>query len=284
MRFTVRSRFEPSTSLAKRLKRSAVLAALLVSAVGCASRPGLWSSGRWVDLTHSFSAATVYWPTATPFRLEPVFVGTTKKGFHYEAYQFRAAEHGGTHLDAPNHFSANGLAVDRIPLDRLIGPAVVIDVSSKAAENPDYRVSLDDLAVWEEGHGPIPEQAIVLLRTGYDRFWPDPVKYLGTAERGEAAVAKLHFPGLDPEAARWLAQQRRIKAVGLDTASIDYGQSSHFETHRILSQKRIPIFENVARLGELPATGAVVVALPMKIEGGSGAPLRIIAWAPEKNR
>lgn len=284
MRFPVRCRFNLDTSLAKCRKRLAMLAALLVLAAGCALQPSPWSSGRWVDLTHSFSAATVYWPTATPFRLEPVFVGTTDKGFHYEAYEFRAAEHGGTHLDAPNHFSANGLTVDRVPLDRLMGPAVVIDVSSKAIENPDYRVSLDDLAGWEKSHGPIPDQAIVLLRTGYDRFWPDPVRYLGTAERGEAAVAKLHFPGLDPEAARWLAERRRIRAVGLDTASIDYGQSSHFETHRIFSEKHIPIFENLARLGELPATGAVVVALPMKIEGGSGAPLRIIAWVPEKHR
>ncbi|MGX2032979.1 MULTISPECIES: cyclase family protein [Methylocaldum] len=273
MRVTVRSRFKPS-----------VPAALLAALAGCASQPDLGSSGRWVDLTHSFSAETVYWPTATPFRLEPVFVGTTEKGFHYEAYQFQAAEHGGTHLDASNHFSAHGLAVDRIPLDRLIGPAVVIDVSSKAAKNPDYRVGQDDFAAWEKSHGPIPEEAIVLLHTGYGRFWPDPVKYLGTAERGEAAVAKLHFPGLAPEAARWLAERRRIKAVGLDTASIDYGQSSHFEAHRILSEKRIPIFENVARLGELPTTGAMVVALPMKIEGGSGAPLRIIAWVPGKNR
>jgi kynurenine formamidase len=284
MPFPIRYRFNLAPPLATRLKRSTVPAALLFVLAGCASQPSQWSSGRWVDLTHSFSAATVYWPTATPFRLEPVFVGTTDKGFHYEAYEFRAAEHGGTHLDAPNHFFENGPTVDRIPLDRLIGPAVVIDVSSKAAEDPDYRISLDDIALWEKTHGPLPAQAIVLLRTGYDRFWPDPVKYLGTAERGEAAVAKLHFPGLDPEAARWLAERRRIRAVGLDTASIDYGQSSHFETHRILSQKRIPIFENVTRLDALPPTGAVAMALPMKIEGGSGAPLRIIAWVPEAHR
>lgn len=284
MGYSVRSVFKPNTSRLERLARTTLLTAVLVPATGCASQPDPWPSGRWVDLTHSFSAATVYWPTSTPFRLEPVFVGTTAKGYHYEAYEFRAAEHGGTHLDAPNHFSSNAPAVDQVPLDRLIGPAVVIDVSSKTVENRDYRASLDDLAAWEKDHGKIPEQAIVLVRTGYDRFWPDPARYLGTAERGEAAVAKLHFPGLDPDAARWLAEQRRVKAVGLDTASIDYGQSSHFETHRVLSQKRIPIFENVARLGELPAAGVMVVALPMKIEGGSGAPLRIIAWVPEKSR
>ena len=277
MRDTLRSPFIWTTLLAKRLTVSTVL----LASASCASQTGPWSSGRWVDLTHSFSAKTVYWPTAAPFHLEPVFVGTTEKGFHYEAYQFRAAEHGGTHLDAPRHFSnaASRLTGFRSAANRSRRARRCL---VQATTNPDYQVSRDDFAAWEKDHGRIPEQAIVLLRTGYDRFWPDPLRYLGTAERGEAAVAKLRFPGLAPDAARWLAEQRRVKAVGLDTASIDYGRSTHFETHRILAEKGIPIFENLARLGELPATGAAVVALPMKIEGGSGAPLRIIAWIPKQ--
>jgi kynurenine formamidase len=251
-----------------------------LSLAGCASPPVSLPPGRWVDLTHSFSAETIYWPTSEPFRLEKVFEGTTAKGFHYAANRFSAAEHGGTHMDAPIHFDERGVAVDRIAPDQLIGPAVVVDVSPRALRDPDYRVGVADLAGWEKDHGPMPEKSIVLLRTGYDRFWPDPVKYLGTAERGDGAVAKLHFPGLSSEAARWLAEKRRIKAVGLDTASIDYGQSALFESHQILARHSIPIFENVAGLGELPATGATVIALPMKIEGGSGAPLRVVAWVP----
>ena len=264
------------------LKLKAALVATLVLLTGCASQPNPWSSGHWVDLTHSFSAATLYWPTSEPFHLDKVFAGTTEKGFHYETNRFQASEHGGTHMDAPNHFAAKGLSVDQVPLDELIGPAVVIDVSSRALADRDYQVAIADFSDWEKTHGTIPERAIVLLHTGYDRFWPDSLKYLGTAERGQAAVAKLHFPGLNPTAAEWLAERRHVKAVGLDTASIDYGQSSLFESHQILTRHRIPIFENVGRIADLPSTGAMVVALPMKIQGGSGAPLRLIAWVPEK--
>jgi len=204
----------------------------------------------------------------------------TEKGYFYTANQFCAAEHGGTHADAPIHFAAGGGTVDQIPLQQLIGPAAVVDVSAKASADRDYRVTVPDFLAWEKQHGTIPENTIVLLRTGYDRYWPDSARYLGTAERGAEAVAKLHFPGLDPQAARWLAQQRRIKAVGLDTASIDYGQSTLFQSHQTLSGSGIPIFENVAGLAGLPATGSWVLALPMKIRGGSGAPLRLVAWVP----
>ena len=134
--------------------------------------------------------------------------------------------------------------------------------------------------MWERSNGEIPAGTIVLIRTGYSRLWPDASRYLGTAERGEAAVAKLHFPGLHPDAARWLAESRRPKAVGLDTASIDYGQSTLYESHRVLFERNIPAFENVANLDKLPVKGAFIVALPMKIKGGSGGPLRIVAIVP----
>lgn len=254
----------------------------LLALVGCASQPQPFASGHWVDLTHAFSDKTIYWPTAEHFKLEKVFEGTTAKGFHYAANQYAAAEHGGTHMDAPIHFAEGAATVEQITPEQLIGPAVVVDVSARALAERDYLISVADLNGWEKAHGAIPAQAVVLLRTGYDRYWPDPLKYLGTAERGEAAVAKLHFPGIAPDAARWLAEQRHIKAVGLDTASIDYGQSTLFESHQVFARHTIPIFENVAGLGELPVTGATVIALPMKIEGGSGAPLRIVAWVPGK--
>lgn len=257
-----------------------VLAAVSFLAAGCTSPQPRWGAGRWVDLTHAFSKDTIYWPTSERFRLETVSSGFTEKGYFYTANQYCAAEHGGTHVDAPIHFAAGGGTVDRIPLEKLIGPAAVIDVSDKAAADRDYRFTVKDFLVWEKRHGPIPEDTVVLLRTGYGRYWPDSAHYLGTAERGTRAVAKLHFPGLDPDAARWLAEQRRIKAVGLDTASIDYGQSTLFQSHRILSGLGIPIFENVAHLETLPATGAWVLALPMKIRGGSGAPLRLVGWIP----
>lgn len=261
-------------------KAALLLILLLVLSTGCQKTISLFE-GRLVDLTHDFSADTVYWPTSETFELVTVFRGQTKGGFYYEANKFSASEHGGTHIDAPSHFVRGMTRVDEIPLERLMGEAVIVDVSVKALTNPDYQVSSGDFLAWELEHGTIPEGAIVLLRTGYGRHWPDRQKYMGTTERGAGAVAKLHFPGLSPEGARWLVENRRISAVGVDTLSIDYGQSKLFESHRILFKENIPVFENVANLEELPAKGALVIALPMKIKGGSGGPLRIVAIVPE---
>jgi kynurenine formamidase len=237
-------------------------------------------AGALVDLSHDYSEQTIFWPTADGFRLQKVADGITANGYYYAANNFSTAEHGGTHLDAPVHFARGHRSVDQIPLEQLVGDAVVIDVSAACARTPDYQVTGDDLAAWERTNGDIPSGAIVLIRTGYSRFWPDAQRYLGTAERGAAAVPKLHFPGLHPGAARWLAENRHIKAVGLDTASIDYGQSTMFESHRTLYERDIPAFENLTNLERLPARGAFIVALPMKIKGGSGAPLRAMAIVP----
>ena len=241
-----------------------------------------FAGGKWIDLTHDFSTNTLYWPTAKPFTLEVEFHSHTDKGYFYSANRYGASEHGGTHIDAPIHFAEGRKTLDQLTIDQLTGPAVVVDVSATAQKNPDYQIAVGDLREWEAKHGQIPKDAIVLFSTGYARHWPDAKKYLGTDERGASAVAKLHFPGLHPDAARWLVRERSIKAVGLDTASIDYGQSTLFESHRILSDKNIPAFENVAALDKLPATGAYIVALPMKIKEGSGGPLRIVAWVDGK--
>lgn len=235
---------------------------------------------KFVDLTHALDAETIYWPTETGFVLEQEFAGKTEKGYFYAANKFSSPEHGGTHLDAPRHFSEIGLTVDQIPLSKLQGPAVLVDVSAACAADRDYEVRVADLKAWEARHGAIPEGAIVLLRTGFGKFWPDRRAYLGTDERGPQAVAKLSFPGLGPEAARWLVEKRRVKAVGLDTASIDRGRSKTFETHRVLAARNVPVFENLAALEALPEKGFEVLALPMKIRGGSGAPLRAVAILP----
>jgi kynurenine formamidase len=230
-----------------------------------------------IDLTHAFDANSVYWPTAEPFKLETDFEGMTEKGYYYSAYRYSAAEHGGTHLDSPVHFAKGRHTVDQIPLQQLIGAAVVIDVTRQCAANPDYQISVADFQSWERRNGRVAPGTIVLLRTGFGKYYGDRKKYMGTEERGAEAVAKLHFPGLDPAAARWLTQNRSIKAIGLDTPSIDYGQSTLFESHRVLFDKNIPAFENVANLEQLPLKGFSVIALPMKIKGGSGGPLRIVA-------
>jgi len=235
--------------------------------------------GKLIDLSHPFNEQTIYWPTAATFKLEQVAEGETEQGYYYAANNFSAAEHGGTHLDAPVHFARGGDTADEIPLRRLIGRGVVVDVTKRALADPDYLISVADLTAHERRHGRIGRGAIVLLRTGYERYWPDRERYMGTAELGEQAVPKLHFPGLHPDAARRLVQ-RGVRAVGLDTASIDYGQSKLFESHRVLGAAGVPVFENVANLRRLPRENFLVIALPMKIEGGSGGPLRTIAIVP----
>jgi len=238
--------------------------------------------GTVVDLSYPFDSSTVYWPTAETFHLEKDFEGTTEQGYYYSAYRYSAAEHGGTHIDAPVHFAKGQNTVDEIPLEQLMGPGIVVDVTTQCAKNPDYLVNESDFRNWERRNGKIAAGTIVLLRTGFGKFYPDRKRYLGTDQRGAAAVANLHFPGLRPEAARWLTQNRRVKAIGLDTASIDYGQSKLFESHRTLFARNIPAFENVANLDKLPASGFLVIALPMKIKGGSGGPLRIIAVVADR--
>ena len=231
-----------------------------------------------VDLSHDYSAETIYWVTAKEFQLDTVFKGDTDKGFYYAANNFSTAEHGGTHIDAPIHFAKNGQTVDEIPLEKLMGPAIKIDVSKSAFTSPDYLISIQDFLDWEEKEKiQIPEGSIVLLQTNYSKYYPDKLKYLGTEERGPDAIKQLHFPGLSPEAATWLVEKRNINAIGLDTPSIDFGQSEYFKSHVILLSKNIPVFENLTNLDQLPASGFEIIALPMKIKEGSGAPLRIVA-------
>jgi kynurenine formamidase len=237
------------------------------------------SSGKWVDLTHSFNAESVYWPTADMFEKTEVFAGQTDGGYYYSAYNYSGAEHGGTHMDSPVHFAQGAFSADQVPVDQMIGPGFVIDVSEAAAADVDYLITAADIEAFEAENGTIPEGAIVLLNTGRAGLYSDRAAYMGTDERGPEAVAKLHFPGLAVDGAALLVA-RGIGAVGIDTPSIDYGQSTDFVTHVELMTNNIPAFENVGDMSGLPATGATIIGLPMKIEGGSGGPLRIIAHLP----
>ena len=263
----------------RRLVSLAALAALTACSPG--ERPdAAEAEGEWIDLTHALGPDTIFWPTADPYVHEKVFAGTTEAGYYYSTYNLALSEHGGTHLDAPVHFAEGRQGADKVPLDRLIGPAAVIDVTAAAEADADYRVTRKDVLDWEAANGPLPEGAIVLVRTGFAKRWPDAASYLGTVLKGDAGVAALHFPGLSEEAARLFAEERDIAAVGIDTASIDYGQSQDYIAHQVILGRDIPAFENVADLSALPATGATVVALPAKVKDGSGAPLRIVARLP----
>ena len=247
-------------------------------------RPDLvreFAGGTWVDLTHAFDDRTIYWPTERGFRFELGKNGVTPKGYYYAANRLETAEHGGTHLDAPRHFAAEAQTAADIPPARLVGEAAVVDVSGRCNADPVYEVTVDDLRGWEERHGRQLVDMIVLLRTGWSARWGDQAAYLGTEATGPEAVASLRFPGLAPDAARWLVEQRRIRAIGIDTASIDHGPSTLFQSHVLLCGAGVPIFENVAEVERLPEQGAFVAALPMKIAGGSGGPLRIVARLPD---
>jgi kynurenine formamidase len=271
-----------------RVRAQSLVAALAVgvsasAATGHAQAPIDLARVRLVDLTHAFNASTLYWPTSpSTFRLDQLAFGATPGGYFYSAYAFSTPEHGGTHLDAPIHFSAGGMTADRVPLERLVAPAVVIDISAKAAADPVYRLTRDDVLAFERRHGRIARGTIVLLRTGWSRRWPDRLAYFGDATPGDAS--KLRFPSYGSEAAELLVRDRGVAALGVDVASIDYGPSTDFAVHRIAAAANVPGFENLTRLDELPAIGAVVIALPMKIEGGSGGPLRAVALVPRAAR
>lgn len=262
------------------MKSVAATAVLLVLAAGPMAQQTLDpSAARVVDLTHPFNAKTVYWPTSpSKFSLEQLAYGRTEGGYFYSAYALSTPEHGGTHLDAPAHFAEGARTADQIPVDQLIGAAVVIDVTSLAATDRDYRLTREDVLAFEGTHGRIGPGAIVLLRTGWSRHWPDVKAYLGDDTPGDAS--KLSFPSYGADAARLLVEERQVGVLGVDTASIDYGRSADFLVHRIAGARNVPGLENLTNLDQLPPRGATVIALPMKIEGGSGGPLRAVALVP----
>ncbi len=234
-----------------------------------------------VDLSHSYGSDTLYWPTSpSQFEKTVISFGETESGGFYSAFSICTPEHGGTHLDAPLHFAADGLSTEKIPLENLIAPAVVIDVIEKAATDRNYLLSADDVYSFEDRYGRIEPGTIVLLRTGWSRYWPDAKSYLGDDTPGE--VSKLEFPSYGEDAARLLVEERKVVILGLDTASTDFGTSQDFVVHRIAAANNVSNLENLTNLDKLPPTGSLVFALPMKIEGGSGGPIRVVALVPRE--
>jgi len=233
-----------------------------------------------VDLSHSYGSDTLYWPTSpSRFQKTTLSYGESDSGYFYSAFSFCTPEHGGTHLDAPLHFSADGQPTDKVPLENLFAAAVVIDVTEKAARDRNYLLSADDVRKFEEQHGRIDPGTIVLLRTDWSRYWPDARSYLGDDTPGDAS--NLVFPSYGEGAARLLVEERDVAILGVDTASTDFGQSQNFIVHRIAAARNVSNLENLTNLDKLPPTGSLVMALPMKIEGGSGGPVRVVAFVPK---
>ncbi len=236
---------------------------------------------EFLDMTYAFGETSIYWPTGESFSSTQVAFGVNDQGWFYASNTYSANEHGGTHVDAPIHFAEGGRSIDQVELEEWIGPAVVIDVVAKCEKNRDYLLTVDDVRSWEQRHGAIPSGAWVLMYTGIGtRHYPDRKLVLGTDLTGPEAVAELSFPGFSEESVAYLLDERQITGVGLDTPSIDYGRSKEFPVHRLLTGAGKLAIENIARLDQLPATGATLYAIPMLIEGGTGAPARIFANVP----
>lgn len=231
-----------------------------------------------LDLTHAFDEHTIYWPNNKHFHRETTAHGITEKGHWYASGTFSASEHGGTHMDAPNHFAASGISIDAIPIDQFMGLAIVIDIQPQSQKNPDYTLTISDITRWESTFGRIPPATLVLLRTGWGQYWPDKARYLGSNTPDDPAT--LHFPGFSGQAMRFLVHERQIRGVGIDTASIDHGQSRDFIAHQVLSEANHYALENIAALDQVPATGAMIYSLPIKIKDGTGGPVRILAMIP----
>jgi kynurenine formamidase len=251
--------------------------AFLAAALGAAPQTARLDRSRLVDLTYAFDNTTIYWPTSQPFRWEKDAWGPSTGGFWYASGHFSAGEHGGTHIDSPIHFGEGKATVDEIPLSNLIAPAAVIDIARTCADNPDYSLTVEDITRWEQAHGRIPEHSIVLVRTGWGKFWPDKRRYLGSNTPEDTST--LHFPGVSKAGAQALVE-RKVDGVGIDTASLDHGPSNQYPAHQVLNGADVYGLENVSNLDRLPATGAWLIALPIKIKGGTGGPVRIVAVLP----
>ena len=234
---------------------------------------------KLIDLTYPLSPDSLYWPTGSRFEHQQLDWGMSEGGYWYASAAFSSPEHLGTHLDAPIHFGENGWANADIPIERLFAHGVVIDITSKSNASADVTLSVDDIEAWEQRNNTLQEGSIVIVRTGWASGWPDWETYYGSSTPTD--VATLHFPGISPEAAQALVN-RGIFGVGIDTASIDPGNSSTFEAHQILAAANVFNLENLTNVDGLPEAGFDIIALPIKIKGGTGGPARVVAIVAQR--
>lgn len=228
-------------------------------------------AGAIIDLTHSLNdkvPANEY-EAVEPMHIEPA---ATYEKNGYMARTVTVPEQAGTHVDAPAYFIRGRWTADQIPAERLVRPLAVIDITAKVRNNPDYRLTLEDVAEWEKAHGHIAFGSVVMARTGWDERWSSAKDY-----RNADAQGQPHFPGISLEAARFLVEGRQAVGLGIDTMSVDGGGSKDFSVHRYCEMHAVYQVENVANLWQAPPAGATVVVAPAKIEGAAGAPARVMA-------
>ena len=231
-----------------------------------------------VDLTHPLSPDSLYWPNGSAFEYERQVWGEREDGKWYAMGYFATPEHLGTHLDAPIHFAEGTWTNSDIPPLHFFAPAVVVDISERAAADPDTTLQPEDLDAWEAEHGQMPDGAVIVVRSGWSERWPDWNAYYGSDNPFDTTT--LHFPGVSPAAAARIVEAGAV-GVGIDTASIDPGNDTAFDAHRVLAEGQLYNLENLTNVARLPESGAYLISLPAKIEGGSGAPARVIALVPQ---
>jgi len=226
-----------------------------------------------IDLTHTISADAPSWEGESSVLTAEVVASHDREGYYVR--RISLDEHTSTHLDAPAHMARSGWTVDQIPAERLVGPLVVLDIGRQARQDADYRLRNEDIARWEEQYGMIPPGAVVVAYTGWAARWQTPQAYRNADTQGT-----LHFPGYSLEAAMLLVDSRSAVGLGIDTLSVDFGASRDYEVHRFCASRSVYHLENVANPGQVPPAGAMAAVLPMKLENGSGAPVRIVALVP----
>ncbi|WP_371779228.1 cyclase family protein [Streptosporangium subroseum] len=235
-----------------------------------------------IDLTAPLSSETPILQLPEPFGNTVPF--TLKEISRYDdrgpAWYWNdisTGEHTGTHFDAPVHWvtGKDGEDISQVPVDRLIAPAVVLDFSAESAKDPDFLLEIGHVKAWEEANGPLPEGGWLLYRTGWDVHSHDQERFLNANETGP------HTPGISVECARWLAEETSIAGLGVETVGTDAGTAHGFDPpfpcHSFLLGAGKYGLTQLRNLDRLPVTGAVIVAPPLPIIGGSGSPVRVLA-------
>ena len=255
-------------------RRAALLGAAAVAGTAALPAPAEaatgFGRGRGLrDLTYPFTTDFPAFAVGEESQRK-TYVTIEDDGYYMQ--EWRILEHTGTHVDAPGHFTPGGRLSTELQLSELITPAVVVDISARAARDPDAVVTVADLVAFERRHARIPRGAAVLMYSGWGAKVGDPDAY-----RGTDAAGTLHFPGFSVDACEWLLRKRGIRSLGVDTLSIDPGESETFETHLALTGADRYGLENLANLDRMPRHGATIFVGLIPYEGGSGGQARVLA-------
>jgi kynurenine formamidase len=226
---------------------------------------------RIVDLTQPLHPEIPFWPGAGygAFRYQRI---NTLERDRKAAGLFEMPEHMGTHVDAPSHFVDSPVSIDRLPVETLVRPAVVFDISAKVVTASGALLEESDIRSWEDRHGRVANGSVALVRSGWASRWSDPAAFRNDAD------GVMRFPAVSAEAARLLVEGRGVVGIGVDTLSADNGEASNSPCHRVVHGAGGYILENLANLEQLPEYGAFVLIMPLPIVGGTGAPARVLAF------